>query len=75
MPRGDRRCARRATSAPAGELQVFALAPDALAQDRKIENFDAHGARSLPARDARVSRQPTGKSRNFGRARISYSQG
>ena len=37
-----------------GELQGFALSPDALAEDCKVENLDTHGARSLTAREARV---------------------
>jgi hypothetical protein len=42
MTPGDRG-ARRTHVGAVGQLQALALAPDAFPQDRKVENFDAHG--------------------------------
>lgn len=53
MPRGDG-VARGADIGAVGELQAFALPPDALAEDCKVEDLDTHGARSLTAHEGRV---------------------
>src|SRR6185503_3567904 len=72
---GDRG-AGRAHVRPLGKLEALALAPDALPQNREIEDLDAHGGREFTrSADARVSRWRTGETPTFGSRAYQLSTG
>ena len=68
MARGDRG-ARGAHVGAVGQLEAFALAPDALPQHREIENFDAHGGEDYTGVCAACKPSPTGNT-HFPDARV-----